>query len=142
MEEIIKIPSMPWMLSGLLLSPRSISWPSGMDCFPTSGNSLVRVYMCCPCAFVTLLPIASSKTPKCSKCLKSWSCNMQCDSMRPGTGSTSKTSLSLHTNPRSSSANFLNPSASSTKRPKSTEGQTSCPSQQQPQQHLLSTLMP
>ena len=128
------------MLLGLL-SPQRISGPSRTNCIPMSANSPARVYMCYLCASVTSLPSANSLTPKCRKCLKSWLCNTQCDSTRPETVSANRTSPSSPTNPCSPSANCLNPSASSTKRPKSREVLTSHPSPQQPQQHLLSMLM-
>ena len=44
-------------------------------------------------------PNANSVMPKLRRCLKSWSCNMQCDTMRPETGSISRTSPSSPTYP-------------------------------------------
>ena len=47
-----------------------------------------------------------------------WYCNMLCDTMRPETGSASKTSPSSHTNPFSLTANCWNQGGSSTRKPK------------------------
>ena len=96
------------MLLGQLLSPRNISGPSGMNCSLMLGNSQVRVYMHCLCASVTSLSSVYSPTPKCRKCLKSWPCNMQCNSMRPEIGSANRTSQSSSTSPCYPSANCPN----------------------------------
>ena len=63
---------------------------------------------------------------------------MLCDTMRPETGSASRTSCSSHTSPFSSTANCSSPSASNTKRQRRRDEPTSPPSLQQPPQHLLS----
>ena len=119
------------------------------------GNSQVRVYMCCPptsvtsspsahspipkCrkysklwspTSVTSSPSAHSPIPKCRKYSKSWSYNMQCNIMRPETGSTNRTSPSSPTSLFPPSVSSLNPDVSNTKKPRRGDELTSHPQPQ------------
>ena len=91
---------------------------------------------------VPLSPNVHSLIPKPRKCSKSWSCNIQCNTMRQGIGSGSKTSPSSPTSPFLLTANCSSLDVSSTRRPRRRDELTSPPLQQQPQQHLLSIPMP
>ena len=88
------------------------------------------------------LPSANYLTPKPRKCWKSWSCNMLCNTMRPATGSSLRTSPSSPTSPFSPSANCTSHSASSTKKPRRRDELISLPSLQWPPEHLWSTQCP
>ena len=80
--------------------------------------------------------------PKLRKCLKSLSCNTQCDTMRPETGSGSRTSPSSPTSPFLPNVCCLSQCVSSIKRPRIRDEPPLLPLLQQPQQHLPSIQMP
>ena len=136
-------PGLPLMLLALLSSPMSISGTSGMNSSPMSTNSLSEGIHALSTHINTLISQCKFPHPlKPRKCWKSWSCNMPCDTMRPVTGSSSRTSPSSPTSPFMPTANCFSHDASSTKRPRRRDELTSLPLLQWPLQHLPSTLMP
>ena len=110
-QRVREHPSLVLMLSALLSSSRIISGTSGMSSSPMSANSPMRVSMHCPSASLPSSPKVNSITPNTGN-VKGKPCN----TMRPGTGSGSKTSPISHTSPFSPTASCSSPGASSTKR--------------------------
>ena len=89
-----RCPRKPLVLLAALSKLRSISGISGMSFSLMSANSLMRVFMPCPPIYPPLSQSAISPMPKPRRCLKLWFCNMPCNTMRPETGSISRTSPS------------------------------------------------
>ena len=110
-----KMPQKALVAIGTTIKPMSISGISGMNFSPMSTNSPTRVSMPCLPSY----PPSSSNvkslilTPR--KCSKSWSCNMQCDAMRPETGSVSRTTPNSPTSPFLSTVSCLSHAVSSIK---------------------------
>ena len=139
-QSIRRQPVMPLMLWALLWKSRSTSGIFGMSFSPMFNSSPMRVSMPCLPTSAPSLPNASFSTPKPRRCLKSWSCNMQWDTMRPETGS--RTSLSSPTNPFLPIVNCWRHNESSIRWPRWGNELTSLPSQQQPHHHPPYMLMP
>ena len=124
------------MLLAQLLKLRSISgtfWMSfSLMCLPAPQPKGIHALLTCT---VLLSPRVSFPHPRPRRCSKAWSCNMQCDIMRPETGSCSKTSPSSPTTPFLPNVTCWSWDVSSTRRPKREDELTSQPLQQWPHHH-------
>ena len=143
MEESMKTSHATLDATGTTIKSKVHFWAHRDELFsnvrqqPSEG---IHVLSLCICNLVT--KCTKCPFPKPWTCLNSWSCNMQCDTMRPDTGSDSRTSPSLPTSPFSPTANCWNLGASSTRKPGRGDELTSCPLQWQLLQHPLFTSMP
>ena len=89
----------------------------------------------CPPVYPPSSPNANSHMVKPRRCLKSWSCNTQCDTMRLKTRSISRTRTSSPTSPFLSNVSCLSCIESSTRRPRRGDELSSLPLPQWPPQH-------
>ena len=83
-------------------------WDELLSSVPQLPDEAITAMSTCICTLVA--------QPR--RCLKSWSCNMQCDTMRPETGSISRIGPSSLTSPFSPNVNCSSHSVSSIRRPR------------------------